>query len=75
MLVSSGAADTSDFYQTLDYFRVQRQKVAAFASGMHSRLGAPSCVSLLDAQALMMIADEVLGGRGLLDPNASVLST
>jgi len=24
----------------LDYFRVQQQKVAALASGMHSRLGA-----------------------------------
>ena len=47
---------------TLDYFRVQQQKVAAFASGMHSRLGAASGVSWLDEQALMMIADEVLGG-------------
>jgi hypothetical protein len=46
---------------TLDYFRVQQQKVAAFASGMHSRLGAASGVSWLDEQALMMIADEVLG--------------
>jgi hypothetical protein len=73
LLASSGAADTSDFYQTLDYFRVHRQKVAAFASGMHSRLGAASCVSLLDELALIMIANEVLGGRGLHDPNASVL--
>ena len=46
--------------------RVQQQKVAAFASGMHSRLGAASGVSWLDEQALMMIADEVLGGWGLL---------
>ena len=51
---------------TLDYFRVQQQKVAAFASGMHSRLGAASGVSWLDEQALVMIADEVLGGWGLL---------
>jgi hypothetical protein len=33
---------------TLDYFRVQQQKVAAFASGMHSRLGTASGVSWLD---------------------------
>jgi len=52
---------------TLDYFRVQQQKVAAFASGMHWRLGAASDVSWLDEQALVvMIADEVLGGWGLL---------
>ena len=51
---------------TLDYFRVQQQKVAAFASGMHSRLGAASGVSWLDEQALEIIADEVLGGWGLL---------
>ncbi len=51
---------------TLDYFRVQQQKVAAFASGMHARLGAASGVSWLDEQALVMIADEVLGGWGLL---------
>ena len=51
---------------TLDYFRVQQQKVAAFASGMHWRLGAVSGVSWLDEQALVMIADEVLGGWGLL---------
>jgi hypothetical protein len=51
---------------TLDYFRVQQQKVAAFASGMHWRLGAASGVSWLDEQALVMIADEVLGGWGLL---------
>jgi hypothetical protein len=50
---------------TLDYFRVQKQKVAAFASGMHSRLGAASGVSRLDEQALVMIADEVMGGWGL----------
>jgi hypothetical protein len=45
---------------------VQQQKVAAFASGMHWRLGAASGVSWLDEQALVMIADEVLGGWGLL---------
>ena len=49
---------------TLDYLRVQQQKVAAFASGMHWRLGAASGVSWLDEQALVMIADEVLGGWG-----------
>ena len=51
---------------TLEYFRGQQQKVAAFASGMHARLGAASGVSWLDEQALVMIADEVLGGWGLL---------
>jgi hypothetical protein len=36
---------------TLDYFRVQQRKVAAFASGMmHARLGVASGVSLLDEQ-------------------------
>ena len=33
---------------TIDYFSVQQQKVAAFASGMHARLGAASGVSWLD---------------------------
>jgi hypothetical protein len=51
---------------TLDYLRVQQQKVAAFDIGMHSLLGAVSGVSCLDEQALVMIADEVLGGWGLL---------
>ena len=63
-----GAAADEDWTNatTLDYFRVQQQKVAAFASGMHWRLGAASGVSWLDEQALVMIADEVLGGWGLL---------
>ena len=52
---------------TLDYLRLQQQKVAAFASGMHARLGAASGVSWLDEQALVMIANEVLGGWGLLE--------
>jgi hypothetical protein len=51
---------------TLDYFRVQQQKMAAFASVMHSRLGAVSGVSWLDKQVLVMIADEVLERWGLL---------
>ena len=50
---------------TLQLFRVQQQKVVAFASGMHSRLGAASRVSQLDEQVLVMIAEEVLG-RGRL---------
>ncbi len=61
----AAAADWTNA-MTLDYFRVQQQKVAAFASGMHARLGAASGVSCLDEQALVMIADEVLGGWGLL---------
>ena len=51
---------------TLDYLRVQQQKLGVFASGMHARLGAASGVSWLDEQALVMIVDEVLGGWGLL---------
>ncbi len=71
MLASAGAPGSGrrrglDQPTTLDYFRVQQQKVAAFASGMHWRLGAASGVSWLDEQALVMIADEVLGGWGLL---------
>jgi len=52
--------------RTLEFFREQQHKVAAFASGMHARLGAASGVSGLDEQTLVMIADEVLGGWGLL---------
>jgi len=58
---------------TLDYLRVQQQKVAAFASGMHARLGAASGVSWLDEQALVMIADEVLGGWGLLNSGPFII--
>jgi len=65
-LPAAAAADHWTNAMTLDYFRVQQQKVAAFASGMHWRLGAASGVSALDEQALVMIADEVLGGWGLL---------
>ena len=61
----AAAADWSNA-TTLGYFRVQQHKVAAFASGMHARLGAASGVSGLDEQMLVMIADEVLGGWGLL---------
>ena len=50
----------------LDYLRVQQQKVAACASGMHAQLGAASGVSWLGDQALVMIVDEFLGGWGLL---------
>ena len=61
----AAAADWSNA-TTLEFFRVQHHKVAAFASGLHARLGAASEVSRLDEQALVMIADEVLGGWGLL---------
>jgi len=43
---------------TLDYLRVQQQKVAAFASGMHARLGAASGVSWLDLTSRL---DKTLG--------------
>jgi len=61
----AAAADWSNA-TTLEFFRVQQHKMAAFASGMHARLGAASQVSRLDEQTLVMIADEVLGGWGLL---------
>ena len=48
------------------YWRVQQHKVAAFASGLHARLGAASRVSLLNDTVLVLIADEVLGGWSLL---------
>ena len=51
---------------TLEFFRAQQHKVAAFASGTHARLGAASRVLVLDEQTLVMIADEVLGGWSLL---------
>jgi len=63
--LTAAAADWSD-ETTLEHFRVQQHKVAAFASGMHARLGVASEVSGLDEQTLAMIADEVLGGWGLL---------
>jgi len=50
----------------LKYFAVQQQKVAAFASGLHARLGTGSQVSLLNAVALVLIADEVLGSWSLI---------
>ena len=43
-----------------------QRKVVAFANGMRVRPGAASGVSGLDEQTLVMIADEVLGGWGLL---------
>ena len=63
--LTAAAAYWSDA-TTLEHFRVQQHKVAAFASGMHVRLGVASEVSGLDEQTLAMIADEVLGGWGLL---------
>jgi hypothetical protein len=50
---------------TLDFFRVQQQTVAAFASG-NARSIAISGVSWLDEQEMELIAEEVLGGWGLL---------
>jgi hypothetical protein len=68
-LASSGlpaAAANWTNAKTLDFSWVQQQKVAAFASLMHARLGAASCVSRLNEQLLVMIANAVLGGWGLL---------
>ena len=54
------AADWTDA-MILDFFSVQHHKVAAFASGMHTRLGAASDVLLLNDQMLIIIVNEVLG--------------
>ena len=50
----------------MEHFREQQSKVAAFASGLHRRLGAGSMVSQLDEQVLVLVADEVLGGWSLM---------
>ena len=59
------AAEWKDM-QIVEHFREQQSKVAAFASGLHRRLGAGSVVSQLDEQLLVLIADEVLGGLRLM---------
>ena len=45
---------------------VQREKMDAFASGRHERLGAQSLVGSLTDLALKLIADEVLSGLDVL---------
>jgi len=52
--------------EILEHWRVQQHKLAAFASGLHVRLGAASRVSSLNDAALVLIADEILGGWSLL---------
>ena len=52
---------------TLHFLRLQQQKVTAFASGLHQRLGAASAVSCLNQPTLVMIVDAVLGGWSLLE--------
>ena len=52
---------------TLHFLRLQQQKVTAFASGLHQRLGAASAVSCLNQPTLVMIVDVVLGGWSLLE--------
>jgi len=59
-------ADGWDNAAILQHWRVQQNKVAAFASGLHVRLGEASQVSSLNDVALVLIADEVLGGWSLL---------
>jgi len=60
------AAAGWDDNAVLQYWCVQQHKVVAFASGLHVRLGAASRVSSLNDVALVLIADEVLGGWSLL---------
>jgi len=50
----------------LQHWHVQQHKVATFASGLHVRLGAASRVFSLNDVALMLIADDVLGGLSLV---------
>ena len=44
---------------TLDYLCVLQQKVAAFASGMHARLGAASGVSWRQIAATNMLSKNI----------------
>ena len=55
-----------DDTEILGHWRLQQQKVVAFAGGLHARLGSASRVSSLNDVALVLIADEVLGGWSLL---------
>jgi hypothetical protein len=55
-----GAAGWADA-KIMDYFRLQQQKMAAFAAGRHQRLGAASLILHLNDEALLTIADEVQG--------------
>ena len=58
----------------LDLF--QQDKVTAFVSGSHRRLGAASQVSRLNEQTtLILIADEVLGRQGLRKEWCGPIST
>lgn len=59
-------ASSWDDTKIVEHFQRQQCKVLAFASGQHRRLGACSAVSWLDEQAVLLIADEVLGGWSLL---------
>ena len=60
LLLPESAAEWDD-KTILSYFRLQQEKVATFASGLHARLGAASCVARLNDLTLMVIAHEVLG--------------
>ncbi len=55
-----------DNKRTLRFLRVQQQKVAAFASGLHQRLDMASAVMHLDEPTLVMIVNEDLGGWSLV---------
>jgi hypothetical protein len=71
MLASTGAPGSGRRLDQRDDARLLARAAAKGGgvcqrSGMHVRLGATSGVSWLDEQALDMIADEVLGGWGLL---------
>ena len=54
-------AATWNNQRILHHFRTQQHKVAAFASGLHQRLGAESHVLSLNDQILVIIADDILG--------------
>jgi len=61
------AAAYWDDAMILQHWRVQQQKVAAFANGAHPRMGAASQMSVLNDAAVGLIADAVLGGWSLLE--------
>lgn len=66
----AGAASRGREYwsniKILEFFRVEQQKVVAFASELHVLLGAESCMLSINEMVLIMITDEVLGRRTLL---------
>jgi hypothetical protein len=64
--IASVLAGLRELLAILTDFRNQQAKMAAFACGLHARLGDRSQVGLLDEQTLMMIAHDAPGRKCLL---------